>query len=103
MNPARRALWGRVGAAVAHSRHDSRDLTRTARRRFLERFERQARERWPDLDDAAIERIALELRRSYMGDLSQRAAASRKTKSRRAEVNSTAATEDRDDGADPPP
>lgn len=35
------ALRGRIGAAVTHSRHDSRALTAPARTRFLERFERE--------------------------------------------------------------
>ena len=35
------ALRGRVGAYVAHSRHDSREITARARAAFLERFERE--------------------------------------------------------------
>lgn len=35
------ALRGRIGAHVAHSRHDSRDLTKNARAAFRQRFERE--------------------------------------------------------------
>ncbi len=38
MTPEQRALRGRLGAAVLHSRYDSRYLTQAARRKFLERF-----------------------------------------------------------------
>jgi len=38
-DPAEMALRGKIGAHVAHSRHDSRDLTANARRAFLDQFE----------------------------------------------------------------
>lgn len=38
MTPEQRALRGRLGAAVLHSRYSSTDLTRPARRKFMERF-----------------------------------------------------------------
>jgi len=38
MTPEQRALRGRLGAAVLHSRYDSRYLTQAARRKFSERF-----------------------------------------------------------------
>jgi hypothetical protein len=66
MTPAQRSLYGRIGAAVARSKHDPRDLTREARRTFLERFERQVRDRDPSLPDLEVQRRAGELRRAHM-------------------------------------
>jgi hypothetical protein len=65
MTPAQRSLYGRIGAAVARSRHDPRALTDNARRTFLERFERQVREESADLPHAEVTRRATELRRAY--------------------------------------
>ena len=38
VTPEQRALRGRLGAAVLHSRYDSRYLTQAARGKFFERF-----------------------------------------------------------------
>jgi hypothetical protein len=38
VTPEERALRGRLGAAVLHSRYHSADLTRAARLKFMERF-----------------------------------------------------------------
>lgn len=42
-----RILMGRIGAYVAHSRHDSRELTAAARQAFWSKFER-------DVDPEAV-------------------------------------------------
>jgi hypothetical protein len=41
LTPEEARLRGRVGAYIAHSRHDTRELTRAARETFLSRFERE--------------------------------------------------------------
>ena len=52
MTPEQRALRGRLGAAVLHSRYSSTDLTRPARRKFMERFvnEVDPHRRLPELE-----------------------------------------------------
>ena len=40
-NDIERTLRGRIGAYSLHAAYDSRELTRAARRAFLDRFERQ--------------------------------------------------------------
>jgi hypothetical protein len=77
MTPAQRSLYGRIGAAVARSKHDPRDLTREARRTFLERFEREIRDESPDLPDAEVQRRAGELRRAHMLQLSVKSSIAR--------------------------
>lgn len=78
LTPAQRALYGRIRAAVARSRHDPRDLTRAARRNFLARFERQIREQYPDLPDVEVQRRATELRRAHMLRLAAKSATARR-------------------------
>lgn len=78
--PSQRALNGRIGAAVARSRHDPRDLTAAGRASFLARFERQVRELSPGLSDAEVQRRAGELRKVYMLRLAARSASARATK-----------------------
>jgi hypothetical protein len=80
LTAAQRALAGRIGAAVARSRHPTAELTAAGRRVFLASFERQARQQWPDLPDAEIQRRASELRTAHMLRL---AAASAKARARR--------------------
>ena len=41
MTPAERSLRGRIGAAVLHATHDSRELTAAGRKAFADRFERE--------------------------------------------------------------
>lgn len=77
MTPAQRSLYGRIGAAVARSRHDPRDLTANGRSAFLARFERQAREQFPGLPEPEIQRRGGELRRAYMLALSARSSIAR--------------------------
>jgi hypothetical protein len=66
LTTAQRALYGRIGAAVARSRHDPRELTSEARRTFLARFEAQVRAESPELSDAEVQRRAAERRRAHM-------------------------------------
>ena len=40
-NPDHHQIAGRIGGLVAHSRHDSRELTAAGRKAFLDRFERE--------------------------------------------------------------
>jgi hypothetical protein len=41
LDPERASLLGRIGAHIAHSRHDSRELTAKARATFLDKFEQE--------------------------------------------------------------
>jgi hypothetical protein len=41
LSPAERALRGRIGAYVLHSRYDSRELMKPARVAFESKFERE--------------------------------------------------------------
>lgn len=66
LTTAQRVLYGRIGAAVARSRHDPRELTSEARRRFLARFEAQVRADHPDLSEPEVQRRAGELRKAHM-------------------------------------
>lgn len=77
LTPAQRALYGRIGPAVARSRHDPAALTVNARRTFLERFERQVRDESPDLSDAEVQRRAGEARKAHMLRLSLRSSIAR--------------------------
>jgi hypothetical protein len=100
VTPEQRSLFGRIGSAIARSRHDPRDLTSEARRTFLARFERQAREHYPDLPDAEIERRAGELRKAWMLRLSLKSSIAR-AKKRTATRDKVTALEDRDGAATP--
>jgi hypothetical protein len=77
LSPAQRALYGRIGSAIARSRHDPRELTAAARRSFLDRFEREIRESFPALSDAEVRRRAGEARRAYFLRLAAKSAAAR--------------------------
>jgi truncated hemoglobin YjbI len=65
LTPEQRAMYGRMGAAIARARHNPTELTAEARKRFLSRFEEQARELHPDADDLEIARVAKELKRAH--------------------------------------
>ena len=80
LTPAQRVLYGRMGAAVARSRHDPRDLTSEARRRFLASFEAQIRAEHPDLPEPELQRRAGELRRAHMLELAARSSIARTKK-----------------------
>lgn len=73
-------MYARMGAAIARSRHDPRELTREARRRFLARFEAQVRTESPDLPDAEVQRRAAELRKAHMLGLAVRSSIARSKK-----------------------
>lgn len=77
MTPGERRLWGRVGAAIARSRHRPSDLTSRARASFLSRFADQVRSEWPDLPDVEVQRRAQELRKAYFAALAARSVRAR--------------------------
>jgi hypothetical protein len=85
LTTAERAAWGAVGAAVARSRHDPRDLTAPARSAFAGKFEAQIRADFPELtDEAEIARRAHELRRAHMARLNALSLRARAKKKRTA-------------------
>ena len=77
----RARLLGRAGAHIAHSRHDSRDLTANARTTFLSRFEREVD---PDSVLPADERRrrAEHARKAYFARLALKSAEARRGKTR---------------------
>ena len=77
MTPAQRSLYGRMGAAIARSRHDPKELTANGRAAFLARFEAKVRTEYPDLPEPEIQRRAGELRRAYMLGLAAKSSAAR--------------------------
>ena len=81
LTAAQRALYGRIGAAVARARHSPTELTAAGRAAFLGRFMEQARALHPDADDAEIIRVAGELKRVYFLRL---AAASSRARAKKA-------------------
>jgi hypothetical protein len=87
---AQRALWGRVGAAIARSRHDPRELTANARRTFLGKFEAQVRAEFPDLSDAEVQRRAGELRKAHMLALAAKSSIARSKRRTAPIINGTA-------------
>lgn len=80
LTTAQRVLNGRIGAAIARSRHDPRELTAAGRASFLARFEAQVRAESSDLSDAEVERRAGELRQAYMLRLALRSSLARAAK-----------------------
>jgi hypothetical protein len=102
LTTAQRVLYGRVGAAIARSRHDPKELTAEARKRFLARFEAQVREEYPDLPDAEIQRRAAELRKAHMLGLSVRSSIARSKKRTASVAHTETALEVRDATATPP-
>jgi hypothetical protein len=77
VSPRERAFRARIAAHMMHSLHDAREITRSARRAFLDRFEREV-----DPDDALSpkERAlrADHARRSYFSALALRSAQARR-------------------------
>jgi hypothetical protein len=65
LTPQQRAIYGRIGAAVARARHRPADLTAAGRAVFLASFLNKARELHPGADDAELTRVARELRRAH--------------------------------------
>lgn len=65
LTPEQKAIYGRLGAAIARSRHKPADLTAAARSAFLSGFDAEARMLHPDADDVEVARVAGELRRAH--------------------------------------
>ena len=101
MTPGQRAIYCRIGAAIARSRHHPRELTSEARRTFLQRFGVQVRASFPDLPDAEVERGATELKRAHMLALSARSSLSRAQKKGLTATNGETLEDRRDAGATP--
>ena len=101
LTTAQRVLNGRIGAAVARSRHDPRDLTSAGRASFLARFERQVRDESPELPEAEVQRRAGELRRAFMLRLALKSSVAR-SKKRTADTAKSTAQEAHDAAALPP-
>ncbi len=93
LSPEERAMRGRIGAYVTHSRHDPRETTAKARATFLDQFERQVD---PDgvLPEAERLRRAEAARKAYFTRLAYKSAKARKLKKRQATVGKTAARQE---------
>jgi hypothetical protein len=103
LTTAQRVLYGRIGAAIARSRHDPRELTANARRSFLQRFEAQVRAEHPDLSQPEVERRAGELRKAHMLTLSAKSSIARSRSKKRTPARPKAdALEVRGHDATPP-
>lgn len=74
-----RQAWGRIGAHVAHSLHDSAELTAPARRAFLDKFLTQVD---PDgvLDPQERAKRAEHAMRAHMQTIALKSAAARRKK-----------------------
>jgi len=68
-----RAQAGRIGAAVLHSRYDSRELTERGRATFLSRFDREV-DPLGELDPAERARRSEQAKRAYFLRLAHRSA-----------------------------
>ena len=79
MTPSEMALRGRIGAAVLHATHDSRETTSAGRRAFMGRFEREVD---PEgvLTPEERERRAEAAKTAYFSRLSLKALKARKAK-----------------------
>lgn len=75
--PEHRQLRARIAAHAMHARHDGRKVTRSARKAFLDRFEREVD---PDglLPPQERARRADQARRSYFNALALRSAQARR-------------------------
>jgi hypothetical protein len=83
LTTAQRVLYGRIGAAIARSRHDPRELTSSGRAAFLARFEAQVRVEYPDLPEPEVQRRAGELRRAHMLALAAKSSIARSRSKKR--------------------
>jgi len=82
LSPSQRAMQARLAAFVLHSRYDSRELTRPAREKFLDRFiDEVDPER--TLPQAERERRAECARRAYFTRLALKSAKARAQKAGR--------------------
>lgn len=82
VTPEQRALRGRLGAAVLHSRYDSRYLTQAARRKFLERFINEV-DPYRRLPEAERLRRAEQARQAHFLRLAMASAKARASRSKR--------------------
>jgi hypothetical protein len=82
LTTAQRVLYGRMGAAIARSRHDPKELTQEGRRQFLARFEAHVRADYPDLPESEIQRRAGELRKAHMLSLAAKSSIARSRRKR---------------------
>ncbi len=75
--PEHRQLRARIGAHAMHAQHDGRRITRSARKAFLDRFEREVdpNEALPPQERA---RRADQARRSYFSALALKSAQARR-------------------------
>jgi hypothetical protein len=80
-----------IGNAMLHATHDGVTLTENGRRAFLQRFEDQIREKYPDLPEAEIQRRAGWLRRAHMLRLAYRSAKVRRSRKQKQETRETSA------------
>lgn len=82
LSPGEAALRGRIGAYVAHARHDTRETTAKARATFLARF---AREVDPDgvLPEDERRRRAEYAKRAHFARLALKSARARARRARR--------------------
>jgi hypothetical protein len=68
----------RLGGLASSASHDTHELTRRARETFAGSFDRQVRERFPDLtDETEIARRASALRKLHYAKLARRSATTR--------------------------
>jgi hypothetical protein len=102
LTASQRALYGRIGSAIARSRHDPKELTSEARKRFLARFENQVRTQYPDLPEREVQRRAGELRTAHMLTLSAKSSIARLKKRTAPVAHTETAQEDGVAAADPP-
>ena len=79
MTSALRSLQGRIGAFVAHSRHDPRETTANARAAFLARFEEEVDPN-RELPVAERSRRAMAARKAYFARLAYRSSLARSKK-----------------------
>lgn len=79
LTPSERALRARLAAHIKHAAcEDPSAATAPARRAFLDRFMREARERFGDLPDEELARRAEHLKRAYFTKLSLRSSTARR-------------------------
>ncbi len=93
LSPEERAMRGRIGAYVTHSRHDPKETTAKARETFLSQFEHQVD---PEgvLPEAERIRRAEAARKAHMTRLAYLSAKARKLKKQQATVGKTAACQE---------
>lgn len=79
MTPEQRTLRSRAAAHVLHSRYDSRELTASARKAFLDRFDLEVDPN-SELSPAERARRAAQARKAYFTSLAFKSAKARQRK-----------------------